>query len=188
MTSFGLYRQGITQEPKHRYTTHTHTQHRNIFCSCSVSQCAPQLRISLCLANVHCNRSLVWLEVSGFCGTVNIWILTGTPLDYIVFALCHEGPAIFDRQDWSFHAPQQFTDDIGLGTDKLKVLNLCLGGSGAGQPYDSLLAASRQLSSTQGSMFLCPSMWILLQVFASCLIVSFPIEFCHVYPNMIIYN
>jgi len=73
------------------------------------------------LANVHCNESLVWFEVSSF---YQYWIVTGAPLRYPVFALCHGGPSALDLQDWPFHTLQQIIDGVDIGVGQLKALDL----------------------------------------------------------------
>lgn len=38
-----------------------------------------------------------------------------TPPGYSVVALCCGDPAALEQQDWPFHVPQQFTDDVDIG-------------------------------------------------------------------------
>jgi hypothetical protein len=53
------------------------------------------------LANIHCNESLIWTQISGFCDT----ILAGTTPGYPVVSLCHEDTASFEQQDGPFTCP-----------------------------------------------------------------------------------
>jgi len=76
------------------------------------------------LANVHCIKSLVWFEVSGFYYTFNTH---GTPLSYPVVTLCHRDPAVLVLQDWPFRALGQFIDGVDIRVGQLKGLDLGLG-------------------------------------------------------------
>ena len=70
--------------------------------------------------NVHCNEPLVLFEVSNFCDTIHIGILTETPPNYHFVVLCHGDPAALNQKAWPFHEPQQFTDavDFEVGQPK----------------------------------------------------------------------
>jgi hypothetical protein len=76
------------------------------------------------------------LEASGFCHTVNNWILTGTPLRYLVGSLDHGNPAALGLQ--ALLAFQQFIDRVYVGVDQLQVLDLGLGT----QPFSSPIHTS----------------------------------------------
>lgn len=96
--------------------------------------------VSLCLSvhtsslgNVHCNKSLFWFELAGFCNIIN----SGSCLRYLQVILCHGDPAAMDQQEWPFHVPQQFTEGINFGVGPLKAPNLSLAGKWAGQPTGS---------------------------------------------------
>ena len=73
------------------------------------------------LANVHCNVSLVWLLWH-----CQHWVLTGTPLDYPVAALCHGGPAALGQQDCPFYVSKLFANEIDFGVGQLSALDLGL--------------------------------------------------------------
>ena len=51
-----------------------------------------------------------------------------TPLGYPVVALlCHRNPAPLDQQNWPFHVPQQFTDDVDFRVGQPKAMDLGMG-------------------------------------------------------------
>jgi len=95
-----------------------------------VSQGIPICPCNL-LANVCCNKSLVWFKASGFCYTINTGSSLG-PLSHILFLPC----IIEILQFWSagtFHALQQLIDRVDVGVGQLKALDLGLVGSWVGQ-------------------------------------------------------
>ena len=48
------------------------------------------------LANVHCNESLVWFKVSGFCYTINTGFSLGLLSRHPAIALCHRDLTALD--------------------------------------------------------------------------------------------
>lgn len=71
-----------------------------------------------------CKCSLQWVTGLWLFLCYRYWILTGTPLWYPVFVLCHGDPAALGLQDRSFHELQQFTDAVDAGLGQLKALGL----------------------------------------------------------------
>ena len=99
-------------------------------------QCVPQyisLSTHLRMANVHCNESLVWLEISGFCDHQYRILIKIPPShslpSYPVETLCHGDPATLELQNRPFHVSQLFADNIDLGVGQFTALDLGLGGS-----------------------------------------------------------
>ncbi|KAL6055573.1 hypothetical protein STEG23_020555 [Scotinomys teguina] len=75
--------------------------------------------------SVHCNESLVWLEASGFCHTIDIGLSLGLPLGYPVVALCRGDPAALGLRDVPLHVFQQIIYQLiapALDLDNYKAL------------------------------------------------------------------
>ena len=57
------------------------------------------------------------------------WILTRTPLGFLVVGLCHGDPVALGLQDQPLHVLQQFIDGVDVSVGQLNVLDLVLCGS-----------------------------------------------------------
>lgn len=72
------------------------------------------------LADVHCNKSLVGFEVSGFCYTIIAGATLGLLSDNPVVALCSGDNAALDVQ---------FLEVVNVGMGQFKALGLVPGGT-----------------------------------------------------------
>jgi hypothetical protein len=90
-----------------------------------VSHCVPQSipppTHESSLGNVHCSESLVWFKVPGFCD-INIGSSQFSCCCHVLWRSGSAGLALS-------HTHQQFTDDVDVGVDQIKVLGLGLGES-----------------------------------------------------------
>jgi hypothetical protein len=100
------------------------------------------------IANIHCNVSLVWSEVSCFCYSIN----TGSSPGLLSISPCCPvswRPSALDLQDWPLYKLQQFLDEVDVGVDQLKDLDLDLNDNWVGQPASSPAPTLQgELSST----------------------------------------
>jgi len=99
------------------------------------------------LANVHCNESLVWFEISGFCDTINIGPSSG--LLVILFLPCvMEIPWLWNRRTGPFMNPNHLQiDDIDFEVSQFRPLDVSLGISRMGQCTSSSLIWTPRVSS-----------------------------------------
>lgn len=74
-----------------------------------MSHCVTQyipLSSGLHLKYVHCNESLVWFEICGFCDTISIVSSSGLLSVILLFShvtsLCHRDSATLEMKDWPF--------------------------------------------------------------------------------------
>lgn len=56
------------------------------------------------------------------------WILTETHLRYPAVTLIHGDPVAMVPQDWFLHTFQQVIDEVDIGADQLKALDMGLDG------------------------------------------------------------
>ena len=81
------------------------------------------------LANVHCPQSIGLVQGLWLLLHCQYWILTRTPLGFLVVGLCHGDLKALGLQDQPLHVLQWFIDGVDVGLGQLKVLDLDLGGS-----------------------------------------------------------
>jgi hypothetical protein len=57
------------------------------------------------------------------------WVLSSTPLWYLLVALCHGNPAALAQKHQCPHVFKQFVDDLDVGVCQLDAMDLNLGDS-----------------------------------------------------------
>jgi hypothetical protein len=119
----------ISQSKKKIKTTKQEEKKLKISCSesCSVSHSTSFCSNSFTCKNVHCNESLVWLQIPGFCYTINSG--SSQVLEYLIVALYCGGPSALVLQDQLLRELQQFIDEVDVGVGQQITLHMTLDGS-----------------------------------------------------------